>query len=60
MGKARKQALALLCLTDPLAKALQTRALLADLDVSAIDPGGHVRHPRHAARPPRTAAPRGR
>ena len=34
----REHALAILCLTDPGAKALQTRALFADLDVSAIDP----------------------
>jgi uncharacterized ferritin-like protein (DUF455 family) len=34
----RQHALALLCLTDPVAKASQTRALFAGLDASAIDP----------------------
>jgi uncharacterized ferritin-like protein (DUF455 family) len=34
----RAHALALLCLTDPVAKAARTRALFADLDLGAIDP----------------------
>ena len=35
---ARQAALAILCLSDPLAKAAQARALFAELDPDAIDP----------------------
>ena len=52
----RQHALAILCLTDPVAKASQTRALFADLDASAIDPDTRFDAPE--ALPGRPALPR--
>jgi len=41
----RLQALAVLCLRDPVAKAAQARALFADLDLAAIDPAAQPECP---------------
>jgi len=42
---ARSQALAILCLSDPVEKAAQTRALFADLNPAAIDPAEELEAP---------------
>jgi uncharacterized ferritin-like protein (DUF455 family) len=52
----RRLALTILCLTDPVAKALQTRALFADLNLSAIDAEAAFDTP--AALPGRPERPR--
>ena len=52
----RQRALAILCLSDPLAKAVQARALFADLDPDAIDPAARFDAPD--ALPGRPALPR--
>jgi len=41
----RLQALAVLCLRDPVAKAAQARALFAGLDVASIDPAAQLERP---------------
>lgn len=41
----RRQALAVLCLHDPVAKAARARALFADLDGAAIDPAAQLECP---------------
>jgi uncharacterized ferritin-like protein (DUF455 family) len=52
----RQLALSLLCLSDPIAKALQTRALFADLDPGKIDPDARFDAPDTL--PGRPALPR--
>jgi uncharacterized ferritin-like protein (DUF455 family) len=52
----RRRALELLCLDDPVAKAVQVRSLYADLDAAAIDPAEQFAAP--AALPGRPALPR--
>ena len=52
----RQRALDLLCLCDPVAKALQTRALYAELDAQAIAPGERFEAP--PLLPGRPALPR--
>ena len=52
----RQRALDLLCLCDPVAKALQTRALYAELDAQAIAPGARFEAP--PLLPGRPALPR--
>ena len=53
---ARRRALAILCLSEPVAKALQTRALFAGLARASIDPA--AQHDAPDALPGRPALPR--
>jgi uncharacterized ferritin-like protein (DUF455 family) len=52
----RQRALDILCMADPIAKAVQTRELFVDLDSSAIDPQASFDEP--ATLPGRPALPR--
>ena len=52
----RQHALAIMCLSDPIAKAAQTRALFAGLDVEALDPATPFDTPENL--PGRPARPR--
>ncbi len=52
---ARQRALEILCLSDPVAKAEQTRALFVDIDPAAIDPS--AQHEAPGALPGRPALP---